>query len=72
MPYLRQYKRIPLSFRYPVADSVLNCTASEYNITYVMPELSSACLILTRVLESRFFYSYIVYAPRRLRSLRSA
>ncbi|MCW7554067.1 hypothetical protein NX722_15870 [Endozoicomonas gorgoniicola] len=55
MPYLRQYRRIPLSFRYPVADSVLNCTASEYNITYVMPEFSSACLILTRVFESRFF-----------------
>ena len=31
MLYLRQYKRILLSFRYPVADSVLNCTASEYN-----------------------------------------
>ena len=55
MPYTANYDSKSLSFDYPVADSVLNCTDTEYNITYVMPECSNGCLILTRIVQSGFF-----------------
>ncbi|UYM15159.1 hypothetical protein [Endozoicomonas euniceicola] len=55
MPYSPAFSAKSLSVDYPVADSVLNCTDTEYNITYVIPECSNGCLILTRIVQSGFF-----------------
>ena len=55
MPYTSEYNWAPLSLPYPVADSSFNCTETEYNIAYVIPELSNGYLILTRIVDSLFF-----------------
>ena len=55
MRYFPAFSSESLSVDYPVAGSVINCTDTEYNITYVIPECSNGYLILTRIVQSNFF-----------------